>query len=344
MEVGGERCTLPAAGGQEAITSDVVEVTMSVQRLTLQVAAIARAARDALVIELRDPVGGELPAYTAGAHIELHLPNGLVRQYSLCGDARERDRYRVGVGLAPASRGGSSYIHQALRVDDLIQVTPPRNNFPLLEDAEEFVFFAGGIGITPILSMIQWCEANQRTWRLFYLVRSRERAAFLEQLKGYRDRVTLHADEEAGALFDVAGTVARLPERAHLYTCGPTPLMLAVESAAKGFPVEQVHFEWFTPKQVEKPQADAPFTLKLARSGKTLEVPADKSILQVLEANGVRVESSCREGTCASCETRVLSGTPEHRDSVLSEAEKCCNDTMMVCVSRALSGVLELDL
>ncbi|MCY1261857.1 Phenoxybenzoate dioxygenase subunit beta [compost metagenome] len=317
---------------------------MSVERLTLRVANIASAARDALVIELRDPSGGELPAYTAGAHIELHLPNGLVRQYSLCGDARQRDCYRVGVGLAPASRGGSRYIHQSLRVADLIRVTPPRNNFPLFEDAAEFVFFAGGIGITPILSMIQWCEANGRPWRLFYLVRNRERAAFLEQLESYGDRVTLHADEEAGALFDVAAAVASLPGRAHLYTCGPTPLMLAVEEAAKSFPAGQVHFEWFAPRQVEKTRADGAFTLKLARSGKCLEVPADRSILQVLEANGVRVESSCREGTCASCETRVLSGTPDHRDSVLSEAEKRCNNTMMVCVSRALSGTLELDL
>ncbi|PWU29683.1 oxidoreductase [Pseudomonas sp. RW407] len=317
---------------------------MSVERLTLQVTDIASAARDVRVVELRDPAGGELPAYTAGAHIELHLPGGLVRQYSLCGDARERESYRVGVGLAPASRGGSRYIHQSLHVGDLVRVTPPRNHFPLFEDAGEFVFFAGGIGITPILSMIRWCEANRRPWRLFYLVRSRERAAFLDQLAAYGERVTLHADEEAGGLFDIEGTVARLPGRAHLYTCGPTPLMLAVEAAARGFPAEQVHFEWFTPRQVEKAGADTAFTVKLARSGRCLEVPADQSLLQVLEANGVQVESSCREGTCASCETRVLAGIPDHRDSVLSEAERRCNGSMMVCVSRALSGTLELDL
>ncbi|MDN6876408.1 PDR/VanB family oxidoreductase [Pseudomonas citronellolis] len=317
---------------------------MSVQRLTLRVAEIASAARDALVIELRDPAGGELPAFTPGAHIELHLPGGLVRQYSLCGDARQRDAYRVGVGLAPASRGGSRYVHQQLRVGDLLSVTPPRNHFPLFEDAAEFVFFAGGIGITPILSMIHWCEANRRPWRLFYLVRSRERAAFLDQLAAYGSRVTLHADEEAGGLFDIAGNLARLPAQAHLYTCGPTPLMLAVEAAARAFPAEQVHFEWFSPRQVEKAGADAPFTLKLARSGKCLEVPAEQSILRVLEANGVCVENSCREGTCGSCETRVLAGIPDHRDSVLSEAERKANRTLMVCVSRALSATLELDL
>ncbi|MDF3933657.1 PDR/VanB family oxidoreductase [Pseudomonas citronellolis] len=317
---------------------------MASERLSLQVTAILDAARDARVIELRDPAGGELPAYDAGAHIELHLPNGLVRQYSLCGDSRQRDRYRVGVGLAPASRGGSRYLHEALRVGDALPVTPPRNNFPLFEDAAEFVFIAGGIGITPIRSMIHWCEANRRPWRLFYLMRSRERAAFLDELEGHGPRVTVHADEEAGGLFDLAAALAGLPERAHLYTCGPTPLMLAVEAAATGFPAEQVHFEWFAPRQPDKPRADGAFTLKLARSGKTLDVPADKSVLQVLEANGVRVENSCREGTCASCETRVLSGTPDHRDSVLSDAEKRCNATMMVCVSRALSTTLELDL
>ncbi|WP_186828379.1 PDR/VanB family oxidoreductase [Pseudomonas chlororaphis] len=314
------------------------------ERLTLRVAGIASAAREALVVELRDPAGGELPPFTPGAHIELHLPDGLVRQYSLCDDARRRDRYRVGVGLAPASRGGSRYIHQELRVGDLLEVTPPRNHFPLCEDATELVFFAGGIGITPILSMILWCEANDRPWHLFYLVRSRERAAFLEPFAAYADKVTLHTDEEAGALFDVAATVARLPAQAHLYTCGPMPLMLAVEAAAKKYPAEQVHFEWFSPRQIDPAQADAPFTLKLARSGQCLEVPADRSILQVLEANGVRVESSCREGTCASCETRVLSGVPEHRDSVLSTAERSSNRTLMVCVSRACSAVLELDL
>ncbi|MFK1548898.1 PDR/VanB family oxidoreductase [Pseudomonas aeruginosa] len=317
---------------------------MSVERLTLRVADIVPAAEEALVIELREPSGGELPSFTPGAHIALHLPGGLVRQYSLCNDARERDRYRVGVGLAPASRGGSRYIHQSLRVGDLIEVTPPRNNFPLVPDAPEYVFFAGGIGITPILSMIRWCEANQRPWKLFYLVRSRGRAAFLSQLEAYGDRLALHADDEAGGLFDVAAAVARQSARSHFFTCGPTPLMRAVEAATQGVPAEQVHFEWFTPKEVERTRADGAFTVKLARSGRCLDVPADKSLLQVLEEHGIGIESSCREGTCASCETRVLCGIPDHRDSVLSEAERQSNRTLMVCVSRALSETLELDL
>ncbi|MGE7991729.1 PDR/VanB family oxidoreductase [Pseudomonas sp. NPDC089554] len=312
--------------------------------LTLQVTDRVAEAKDVVVLELRSPTGELLPAFSPGAHIELHLPDGLVRQYSLCNDAQERHRYCVGVGLSPTSRGGSRHVHQVLRVGDRLQVSPPRNHFPLVPDAPELVFFAGGIGITPIWSMIQRCQANGRPWHLYYLVRSRERAAFMQVLAPFGERVTLHADDEAGGLFDIAGAVGRQAANVHFYTCGPAPLMLAVEAATRRFPEHQVHFEWFTPRHELHTETGRPFTVKLARSGQTLEVPADKSILQVLEANGLRVESSCREGTCASCETCVLEGTPEHRDSVLSAAERSRNEVMMICVSRALSPHLVLDL
>ncbi|MCE1117333.1 MULTISPECIES: PDR/VanB family oxidoreductase [Pseudomonas] len=314
------------------------------EALTLQITDLIAEAKGVMVIELRAPDGAMLPAFSAGAHIELHLPGAIVRQYSLCNDPRERHRYCVGVGLSPTSRGGSRHVHQSLRVGDTLRVSPPRNNFAMEQDAAGFVFFAGGIGITPIWSMIQWCEANQRPWHLFYLVRSRQRAAFLEALRGFGDKVTLHADDEAGGLFDIASAINRQAPNVHFYTCGPTPLMLAVEAAARGFPEVQVHFEWFTPKAQNGPASNKAFTVQLARSGQRLEVPADRSILQVLEAHGLRVESSCREGTCASCEICVLDGTPEHRDSVLSPAERKANDVMMICVSRALSDTLVLDL
>jgi vanillate O-demethylase ferredoxin subunit len=317
---------------------------LSVEHLTLRVADLSAEAKDAMVVELRDPAGRDLPPFTPGAHIELVMPGGIVRQYSLCNDSRERDRYRVGVGLAAASRGGSRYVHQSLRVGDTIPVTPPRNNFPLAVAAPRHDFFAGGIGITPILSMVQWCEANGRPWHLYYLVRSRQRAAFLEQLAAYGDKVTLHADDEAGRLFDVAGAVAGLPRDSHVYCCGPAPLMLAVEQAAKDRPSETVHFEWFTAREVETPVRKEGFTVKLARSGKSFVVPPDKTILDVLEENGIDVAYSCREGLCATCETPVLSGIPEHRDSVLTEAEKKSGKSMMICISRSLSDVLELDL
>ncbi|NIF29031.1 oxidoreductase [Pantoea sp. Tr-811] len=317
---------------------------MPEEKLTLQITDLTAEAKGVMVVELRAEPGQALPPFKPGAHIELHLPGGTVRQYSLCNDAREQHRYCVGVGLSATSRGGSRHVHQALRVGDRLTVTPPRNHFPLEEDAPAFVFFAGGIGITPVWSMIQWCEANKRPWHLFYLVRNRQRAAFLEELGRYADQVTLHADDEAGGLFDIAAAVGRQPGNVHFYTCGPTPLMLAVEAATRGFPEAQVHFEWFTPKAPQRPSVDNAFTVQLARSGTSLEVPADKSILQVLEANGLRVESSCREGTCASCETCVLGGTPDHRDSVLTAAERKNNDVMMICVSRSLSPSLVLDL
>jgi tetrachlorobenzoquinone reductase len=312
--------------------------------LTLRITDLIAEAKGVMVIELRAPDGRELPAFKPGAHIELHLDGGLVRQYSLCNDWRERDRYCVGVGLSPLSRGGSKQVHQSLRVGDRLKVSPPRNHFALDEDAPGFVFFAGGIGITPVWAMIQWCESHKRPWHLYYLVRSRQRAAFLEALAPYRERVTLHADDEAGGFFDIPSAFKRHRPGDHFYTCGPTPLMQAVEAAAVEWPQEQVHFEWFTPKEPDSTVPAGSFTVELARSGKKLEVPADQSILQVLEAHGLRVDSSCREGTCASCETCVLEGTPDHRDSVLSAAERKKNDVMMICVSRALSANLVLDL
>lgn len=312
--------------------------------LTLQITDLIAEAKGVMVVELRLPSGDALPPFKPGAHIELHLPGEIVRQYSLCNDARETHRYCIGVGLSPISRGGSKHVHQSLRVGDTLKISPPRNHFPLEEDAPGFVFFAGGIGITPVWSMIQWCEANKRPWHLFYLVRSRQRAAFLEELSAFGDRVTLHADDEAGGLFDIAAAINQQPSDVHFYTCGPTPLMLAVEAAAISFPEEQVHFEWFAPKELKPNSTDKAFKIQLARSGRSFDVPADKSILQVLEDNGLRVESSCREGTCASCEICVLDGTPDHRDSVLTAAERKRNDVMMICVSRSLSETLLLDL
>jgi vanillate O-demethylase ferredoxin subunit len=313
-------------------------------QLTLKVADIAAEAKDAVVVELRDPAGGALPPFTPGAHIELHLSNGLNRHYSLCNDARERDRYRVGVGLAPAGRGGSRFIHREIRVGDTLRVTAPRNNFPLAVEAPRHDFIAGGIGITPILSMVQWCEAKGRPWHLWYLVRNRQRAAFLEQLQGFGDKVTLHADDEAGGFLDIAHTIAGLPADSHIYCCGPAPLMQAVEAAGKSRPAERMHFEWFTPKTPEAPIRHGSFTIVLARTGRSLEVPEDKTILEVLEDNGILTTYSCREGLCATCETKVLSGIPDHRDSVLTEAEQAENNVMMICISRAKSDRLELDL
>lgn len=317
---------------------------MANEPMNLRITDLIAEAKGVMVIELRALDGSPLPPFEPGAHIELHLPGATVRQYSLCNAATERERYCVGVGLSPVSRGGSRHVHQSLRVGDTLTITPPRNNFPLEADAHGFVFFAGGIGITPIWSMIQWCILNERPWHLYYLTRNRQRAAFLEDLAPYRDHVTLHADDEAGGLFDIASALEKHTQDNHLYTCGPMPLMLAVEAAAAHWPQDNVHFEWFSPKETTNAPPVRGFSVELARTGKTFEVPADKSILEVLESNGLRIDNSCREGTCASCETCVLEGLPDHRDSVLSPAERKKNDVMMICVSRALSETLVLDL
>ncbi|TDU28543.1 vanillate O-demethylase ferredoxin subunit [Panacagrimonas perspica] len=314
-------------------------------RLRLAVTDVRCEARDVMVLELRSPEGGVLPAFTAGAHLEIYLGNGLIRHYSLCNNPAERDRYCIGVGLARDSRGGSSFVHQTLRVGSKLDVSAPRNNFPLELAAEECVFVAGGIGITPIMAMIRACEAVHKPWRLFYCARNRQRTAFYEDLRTMApERVQFHFDDEQdGRLFDAVASLKDVPDTAHVYTCGPGPLMKAVEAATASRPQDRVHFEWFTAAAVDA-SADQPFTVVLKNSGTSYEVPAGRSILEVLEDNDAGVPYSCREGLCATCRTTVLAGEVDHRDSVLTAAEKASNREMMICVSRAKSKVLELEL
>lgn len=314
-------------------------------RMTLEVSGARCEARDVLWLELRDPQGRELPAFTAGAHLEVHLANGLVRHYSLCNDPAERDRYCLGVGLSRDSRGGSKYIHEQLRVGATLSVTAPRNNFPLELAASESVFIAGGIGITPIMAMIRACAAARRPWRLVYCARNRQRCAFYEELCALApDRCRFHFDDEQdGRVLDAAAVLGGIPAEAHLYTCGPAPLMKAVEAAAADRAPDRVHFEWFTAAAADT-SADLPFTVVLRNSGTRYEVPPGRSILEVLEDHDAGVPYSCREGLCATCRTTVLAGEVDHRDKVLSAAERATNKEMMICVSRARSAVLELEL
>ena len=314
-------------------------------RLALKVTDVRCEARDVMVLELRSPEGGALPAFTAGAHLEVYLSNGLIRHYSLCNDPAERERYCIGVGLARDSRGGSSFVHQTLRVGAKLDVSTPRNNFPLELAAEECVFIAGGIGITPVMAMIRACEAVHKPWRLFYCARNRQRTAFYEDLRALApERVHFHFDDEQdGRLFDAVASLEGVPDTAHLYTCGPAPLMRAVEAAAASRPQDRVHFEWFTAAAVDA-STDQPFTIVLKNSGTSYEVPPGRSILEVLEDHDAGVPYSCREGLCATCRTTVLAGEVDHRDSVLTAAEKASNKEMMICVSRAKSKVLELEL
>ncbi|AMO76105.1 PDR/VanB family oxidoreductase [Pseudomonas citronellolis] len=318
---------------------------MSAGQLDAVITAINAEAKDVLSFELADPQGRDLPPFEPGAHLEVYLPNGLIRHYSLCNDFRERDRYKIGVGLSPQSRGGSRLLHGGLKVGGKLRISAPRNNFPLLENGDHYSFIAGGIGITPILAMIHWCVANEKPWTLHYLARSRLRAAFYEELQelGAGNLSLYFLDENGGQPLDIESTVAAMPAYSHIYCCGPAPLMERVEDAAKSRPSENVHFEWFSGKTQETSN-NRGFKIILNSTGEELDVPAEKSILEALEDNGHFVPFSCREGLCSSCETRVLSGTPEHRDFVLSDAAKAEGKSMMICVSRAKSDTLELDI
>lgn len=317
-------------------------ITHSEQRLDLQVAAIRTVSEGVRSIDLARVDGAALPPWSPGAHIDLHLRNHLVRQYSLCGALRDPATWRIGVLLEPASRGGSRLMHEELRLGDKITVVGPRNHFPL-QPAEEYLFIAGGIGITPLLPMMEDATAQQRPWRLLYGGRTRRSMAFLDELEAYGDRITIAPRDEVGDL-DIDGALAACGPGVQVYCCGPAPLMKAVERTSVAMPAGTVHVERFAPKDIGPAGQENSFEVALERSGLSVEVAADESIVDALDRVGVSVETSCREGICGSCETRVLSGQPLHRDSILSEEEQAAGDVMMICVGRASSPRLVLDL
>lgn len=302
------------------------------------------AARDVLEIELRLPEGGDMPEYEPGAHVDLTLPNGITRSYSIKGDPRLRDRITVGVGLDAASRGGSSFIHRTLRVGDMIPVAGPRNHFPLVEDAPKVVLIAGGIGVTPMVCMARRLAALGRDFTFHYAVRSADRAAFIDELQALGIAPVLHVDETAGGPMDVAAAIAGQPEGTHFYCCGPAGMLTAFEAATAHLPETHVHVEYFSPKVIAVEGKDRPITVVLNRAGKTIEVAADESIAAAIQRAGVSVDTSCEDGICGTCETRVLDGVPDHRDSVLTKSEQEAGRTMMICVSRCKGDRLVLDI
>lgn len=315
--------------------------------LTVRVSEVRAQACDVMQLELRGEPARDLPAFEPGAHIDLHLPNGLARQYSLLNDWRERDRYVIAVGRAAPGRGGSRYLHDMVRRDTRLAISAPRNNFPLQADAASYVFVAGGIGITPILAMIRWCQANRKPWRLVYASRSRQRAAFYEELReAFAQRVRFHFDDESGGPLDVAAALRDLASTDSVYCCGPAPLMQAVRQACGHLPEQNVRFEWFSSAEAPVAQhgADGGFWIDLAHSNTALFVAPEQSILQVLEDYGLDVPNSCREGLCGTCEATVLQGEPDHRDFVRSPAEHARCRSIMLCVSRAKSARLALAL
>ncbi|MDN5916386.1 MAG: cytochrome P450/oxidoreductase [Pseudonocardia sp.] len=306
------------------------------------VVAKESAAEGVVTLALRTADGSPLPEWKPGAHADLMLNGAPTRQYSLCGDPADTTTWRLGVLREADGRGTSRHVHDALSVGDTVALCGPRNNFPLA-CARRYLFVAGGIGITAILPMIAAVDAPGADWHLLYGGRRRASMAFLDELAGYGDRVTVAPQDEVG-LLDLDAPLETPREDTLVYCCGPEPLLAAVEQRCAAWPSGTLHVERFSPKPVGEPQRAEAFEVELARSGMTLEVPPESSVLDVVESAGATVLSSCAEGTCGTCETRVLDGAVDHRDSVLDERERSRNDCMMICVSRACSDRLVLDL
>ncbi|WP_030243346.1 MULTISPECIES: PDR/VanB family oxidoreductase [unclassified Streptomyces] len=291
-----------------------------------------------VALTLRHPLGEPLPEWEPGAHVDALLGPGLERQYSLCGDPADRSAWRIAVLREPAGRGGSALVHEQVGLGDKVRVRGPRNNFGL-EPAPRYRFVAGGIGITPILPMLAAADAAGAEWTLLYGGRTRRSMAFGEELVRYGDRVTIAPEDETG-LLDLPSVLDDVPEGTLVYCCGPGPLLDAVEERC---PSGVLRVERFRPK--EQPDGtDDEFEVELSRSGLTLTVAPGVSVLDTVRSAGVEVLYSCTEGTCGTCETDVLDGSPEHRDSVLTPEERESGETMMICVSRCRGRRLVLDL
>lgn len=303
---------------------------------------VRMAARDTNLYTFQRPDKGLLPPADPGAHIGLLLPNGVERQYSLVQAGPRLTEYTVGVKRDLNSRGGSVFMHDQLRVGSRLQIVPPRNNFPLTEDAELVVLLAGGIGITPIFCMVNRLIERGRNWELYYSCRTRLDAAFLDELAQHKTTHLHFDDEEGGRYLNVAAIVDGLPRHAHLYCCGPAPMLAAFEAATSHWPREQIHVEYFTPKFTAAQEGG--YIVELARSKREFVVPQGKSILQIVREAGIEVPHSCEEGVCGACETRVISGIPDHRDSILTESERKENATMMICCSGSKTPKLVLDI
>ncbi|MFD8516934.1 PDR/VanB family oxidoreductase [Streptomyces antimycoticus] len=313
---------------------------------TLLVTRREEAASDVVALTLRHPAGRELPAWAPGAHLDLVLDPGPTRQYSLCGDPADRASWRIAVLRAPAGRGGSARVHDTLTEGSAVRVRGPRNHFAL-RPADRYLFIAGGIGITPLLPMTAAAEAAGADWRLLYGGRTRASMAFADQLAArYGDKVRLVPQDEEG-LLDLAPYLGTPADPGTLvYCCGPEPLLQAAEEACRDWPEGSLHTERFQPRADDAGAGSGgrAFELVLTRSGLTLTVEPERSVLRTVEEAGVPVLYSCEEGTCGTCETDVVEGEVNHHDSVLTDEERASGETMMICVSRCRGPRLVLDL
>ena len=289
--------------------------------------------------------GAPLPPFEAGAHIDVHLGDGLVRQYSLCNAPHETRRYLIGVLRDPGSRGGSAAMHDAVHAGSVLTIGVPRNHFPLV-DAPRTLLLAGGIGVTPMLAMAEALAAKGAAFEMHYCARSPERAAFRERIaaSSFAEQVHFHYDSDAAQRLDLPALLAA-PADTHLYVCGPAGFIEHVLAAARerGWPDAQLHVEYFAGAAIDT-AGDQPFEVKLASSGQTFTVPAGRSVIRVLAEQGIQLPYSCEEGVCGTCLIRVLDGVPEHRDLYLTDEERAANDQFMPCCSRARTRLLVLDL
>ncbi|WP_095059464.1 PDR/VanB family oxidoreductase [Pseudomonas sp. Irchel s3f7] len=317
----------------------------SASRYPVYVKSVRYEAENIFSFELFPEQGTTLPAFTAGSHIDLFIPGVPTRSYSLLNDQSEANRYEIAVAKDPKSRGGSKLIHELLRAGDRLEVSGPKNLFPLNEASETSVLIAGGIGITPLWSMAQRLESLRAKWRLVYFARNRESAALLDRM----NKVFSHGHIELHLAYGVAETIAAIAQvfsqdvaATHYYCCGPSGMLESYKSAAGDVPGDRVHYESFV--ALHDAATEGGFEVVLAKAGTVVNVQPGQTVLDALAQVGVEVMNSCREGICGACEVVVLEGTPDHRDSILSESEKASNKSMFVCCSGSKSQRLVLDL
>jgi len=317
-------------------------------RLTLRVVKTTQEATGIMGFELADPDGGPLPSFNAGAHINVWISETESRSYSLCGDPHDTSLYKIGVLKEEHGQGGSIWVHDHLHTGELVIISAPKNLFPLSNEAEHHVLLAGGIGVAPMIAMIHELESKGASYVMHLCTRSTDRTPFMDFLSPRVDagKVQIHHDSgnpEAG--LDIADLLEQHETGSHLYYCGPAGFMTAAKDASSHWPKGTVHFEFFSSPDdgADQPTgADTPFQVKLSSSDEVYDVPADQSIVEVLRANGISVDTQCEDGFCATCMTKYVSGEPEHRDSVLDKDDQ--KEFVLICCARSKTPLLELDL
>ena len=321
---------------------------MNPASINVRVERKTQEALDICSFELVDTSGKPLPAFSAGSHIDVSLPDGVTRQYSLCNDPQESHRYLIGVLKDPATRGGSKAMHELVNVGDTLTISAPRNHFPLAHEAAYSLLLAGGIGVTPILCMAERLAIAGSSFEMHYATRSRERTAFYNRISrsGFAAKVQFHFDDgDEAQKLKLPALLATPQAGTHLYVCGPKGFMDAVLATARasGWPQAQIHFEYFG-AEVPGKADDGSFEVRLASSGKIVLIPKDQTVTEALAQAGVEILTSCEQGVCGTCITRVLEGEPDHRDLYFTPEEQAKNDQFTPCCSRSKSPLLVLDL